>query len=226
MAVLCSLADKQKSIWAQACLSLFKGVRPDCCCQDTMTKAVRTQLPTQSHSARGRATGCFPGFISLLRVAVPSPYPNLCFPGCKGQGACAVPARRVLAGRRCFSKPCSQLWHLEQVCWRRTKQWQQEQSIASASLGFCLEDAQSVLSVHEERMSSNRQSWASSLPLHSPGPWKTTLMKRPPAWASSFRGPGASWVAGLFGRQQAESVPPNYATRWPRGNLSGESSAL
>lgn len=36
-------------------------------------------------------------------------------------------------------------------------------SIVSALLGFCLEDAQSVLSVHDEHMSSNRQSWASSL---------------------------------------------------------------
>lgn len=72
--------------------------------------------------------------------------------------------------------------------------WQQEQSIVSALLGFCLEDAQSVLPVHAERMSSKEQSLASSLastlassmPLHSLGPWKTILLTRPPASAPSF----------------------------------------
>lgn len=145
----------------------------------------------------------FPGFISLLQVAITSPCPNLCFPVCKGARACEVPALQVQAGRRCFSKPCSQLWHLEQVCWHRTEWWQQEQSIVSALLGFCLEDdAQSVLSVRTEHMSSNRQSWASSLPLYSLGPWKTILLKRSPAWASSLGGPVASWMQDYLGEHR------------------------
>lgn len=78
-----------------------------------------------------------------------------------------LPVLGALTDRRCFSKPCSQLWHFGAGLLAQDWQWQQEQSIVSALLGFCLEDTQSVLPVHAERMSSKERSLASSLPLHS-----------------------------------------------------------
>lgn len=62
----------------------------------------------------------------------------------------------------------------------------------SALLGFCLEDAQSVLPVHAERMSSKERRLASSLGTQLPS-----------------SGLAASWMAGLFGRTQAEFLLGN-----------------
>lgn len=55
----------------------------------------------------GKSTGCFffffflsfPGFVSLLQVAITSPCPNLCFPVCKGEEELvkSLPSQDLLA---------------------------------------------------------------------------------------------------------------------------------